>query len=100
MHVFTATNSAVQTQADKSVTGASAVQLVTATPSVVAKQKIIVQSKAANTDKIRVGDSNVTTTRGIELAPGDSVTFDGLQDPSLLYAIVLSGTQTVIVAWW
>lgn len=98
--MFTASNNAPKTQADVSVTGASAVQLVTATPSVLAKQKIIVQSIAANTNKVRVGDSNVTTTRGIELSPGDSVTFDGIQDPSKLWAIVIGGTQSLVVSWW
>ena len=100
MWTFTASNNAPQTQADVAVTGASAVKLVSATPSVVAKQKIVVQSKASNTDKVRVGDSAVTTTRGVELSPGDSITYDGLQDPSKLYAIVISGTQTIIVSWW
>jgi len=99
-YAFTASNSAPQTQADKSVSGSSAVQLVSSTPSVLARQKIVVQALAANTDKVRVGDANVTTTRGIELAAGDSVTFDGVQDPSKLYAIPISGTQTVVVCWW
>ena len=100
MFVFTASNTVPTTQADVSLTGASAAKLVAATPSIKPKQKIVVQAIAANTDKVRVGDSNVATTRGIELAPGDSVTFDGVDDPSKLFGIVYSGTQKVAVCWW
>ena len=60
---------AIGTIAD--VTAAAAATQITATST--ACRSVCVRSLAANSAAIRVGDSNVTASRGIELSPGDAV---------------------------
>lgn len=56
------------------------------------KHAIIQNLEAAGGNNVRVGDSNVTTTRGIRLAPGESVT---LETTAAIHAIAEAGTPSV-----
>ena len=65
-------------QGSKDVTTAGTrEQLITVATSV---RTVIIQSKRANTDNIFVGDSNISSTTGISIAPGDSISFDPPKD--------------------
>jgi hypothetical protein len=75
-------------------TTAAALAASTAPPARFAMQGIIVQSIAANTQKVYVGGSGVTATTGIELAAGGSVTLP-VFDPRDIYVISASGSQEV-----
>jgi hypothetical protein len=99
MKVHTADNTAPQQATEYTVATGTATAVATS-PTVKAKQKLVVQSLAANTVKVYVGGTGVATTTGIELAPGDSVTFDGIEDPSRIFAIAGSGGQKLHIVWW
>ena len=63
-----------------------------------AKQGIIVQSIAANTSKIYVGDSTVSATSGVELAAGDSV-FIPIGDVAKIFGFT-AGTGQILTGLW
>ena len=62
----------VTTQADSTSVGTTATSLVAINT---ARRSVIVQNLDA-TNNARVGDTNITTTRGVRLAPGESVTLE------------------------
>lgn len=62
----------VTTQADSTGVGTTATSLVASNT---ARRSVIVQNLDA-TNNARVGDTNITTTRGVRLAPGESVTLE------------------------
>ena len=63
----------ITTTADVTVTGAATgVQVVAANAN---RRKLIIQNVHAS-ENVRVGDSNITSTRGIRLVPGASITLD------------------------
>ncbi len=57
---------------------------------------IMVQAPSSNTASVFVGDSNVTTSNGLEIEPGKGITLP-IQDESSVYGIVASGTQNLRV---
>ena len=64
--------SSIGTLADVTA-AASATQLIAASTACLS---VMVRSLAANTGKIRVGDSNITASRGVEISAGDAVILD------------------------
>jgi hypothetical protein len=60
---------AIATLADVTAAAAATRLIVGSTPCT----SVVVRSLAANTGKIRVGDANVTASRGAELSAGDSI---------------------------
>lgn len=62
----------ITTIADQTGVGTSATSLVAANTG---RTSVIIQNIGA-TNQARVGDTNITTTRGVRLAPGESVTFE------------------------
>jgi len=57
-----------------------------------------VKAPATNSAAIYIGGSNVTTSNGFIMSAGDTQYFPG-GDPSVMYAIVVSGTQTLCVLY-
>lgn len=79
----------------------SATQLVASSPSVLAKQCVVVQAASTNAKSIYVGGPNVASTgtpRGLELQPGQSIPFQ-VQDPSTIYAAATVIGDKVNVGW-
>lgn len=68
----------------------------TALASGAAVKGVRVQADYANTTNVRVGDSNISTTRGIQLAPGD-VIFIETANASNIYQIAESGSPKINV---
>lgn len=62
----------ITTIADQTAIGTTATSLAAANTG---RTSIIIQNIGA-TNQARVGDTNITTTRGVRLAPGESVTFE------------------------
>lgn len=86
------------TIADVTAPNGSAAALVATTPANPAFYGVTIKALAANTLKVRVGDSAITATRGIELSAGDSVTFPE-SDPSRLFVWGIGAAQVVCVSW-
>lgn len=89
-------NVAVSVPASNSVTTIARNE-VTAAEEVAAfnasRTKVIVQADPANDQNIVVGDSNITTTRGIVLQPGETIAFE---TQGAIYAMeVVAGTNYV-----
>ena len=70
----------------------SAQQMASAT----AVQGVLVQADTTNTTNLRIGDSNATTSRGIQLAPGDSLFFL-VSNSNVLYYVAESGSPKLNV---
>jgi len=68
----------LNTIADVTVTTAGT--RVQVTSSFIQATTVVIQAKRANTGKIYVGDSSVSSTRGLQLEPGESVSIS--IDPS------------------
>lgn len=64
--------SAIGTLADVTAAAAPTQIVVASTPC----KSVIVESLAANTGTIRIGDSNVSATRGVEMSKGDAAVID------------------------
>ena len=63
------------------------------------RKTILIRSNKANSNKMRIGDINITATRGIELNPGDTIT---LETTAAVYAknladVVTSGAQNLSI---
>lgn len=65
----------------------------TATPCL----QVMVQALGGNTTYVRVGDSAITTSRGAQLGPGQSITF-GVADAKDIYIIAQTGSPQVAIA--
>lgn len=80
----------------------SAATVVASAPSQVRGSRspfgVVVKAHDGNSAKVYLGPSDVTTSTGLELGAGQSLSIP-LDDPSKLYAISASGTQTVSVLW-
>lgn len=87
-----------QTIADVTAPNGSSVKLVAATPAVPATQGVMIRALAANTSTVRIGDVNVSATRGLELSAGDSVCYP-CRDPSKIYVWGLAASQVLSVSW-
>jgi len=74
----------------KSSIGGTAVQLTSST--VDCRRGILVKAAGANTAKIYVGESGVTSSTGFELAAGEQVVLPVLT-PSEVYVVGASGSQ-------
>ena len=79
-------SASISTPAQVSVSTAAAL------PTTTVVNYVDVQADIANTANVRIGDGNVTTTRGTQLAPGDSKRFY-VPNSNLLTAVSESGTQ-------
>lgn len=78
--------------------GGAATPIVASTPTVGARQGIIIQALAANTAKVYIGPSGVDATTGLELAAGDSVSVPCF-DPSTIFAVGSAAGQKLHVSW-
>lgn len=83
-----AASTTLTTTADASCT-TTAGQKVAANAS---RRAVILAAAPANTDNIKVGDSNVGAARGITLQPGQAITLD---TTAAIHARAASGTQTL-----
>ena len=80
-----------------SVTG-SATTLLAALPPGSARAGLMLRSLSTNTQSVFIGPATVTVTTGMELKPGETMSFLPGESPvNLLQAISASGTQVVIV---
>lgn len=70
------TNNNMATGGDATA-GAAAVQIVAATAT---NRRIHIKALASNTQNVRIGDSNITITRGIQLQPGEGITLEHSQN--------------------
>lgn len=59
--------------------------------SAVAASGVLLQADATNSTNLRIGDANTSTTRGIQLSPGDAI-FLPVTNASLLYVVAESGS--------
>lgn len=75
------------TKASKVAIATEAVQISTTNEYVLA---VTIQAKKANTGKIYVGDSSVSSTRCQQLEPGESVTIAGQEFPAGLDEVNLA----------
>ena len=86
-------NAAVQV----SVTGAAAT-LLAALPPGSARVGLMLRSLSTNTQSVFIGPATVTVTTGMELKPGETISFlPGEVPVNLVQGISTSGTQVVIV---
>lgn len=80
-----------------SVTGV-ATTLLAALPPGTARAGLTLRSLTTNTQSVFVGASGVTLVTGMELKPGETMSFLGGEGPvNLVQAIATSGTQVIIV---
>lgn len=80
-----------ETDGNQAIGSGTSVQLTSST--VDCRKGVLVKANGANTDKIYVGESGVTTTTGFELAATEQVVLPVLT-ASEVYAISASGTQS------
>lgn len=81
------------TLADLTATGtAQSITGGTSTPCL----QVMVQALGGNTTYVRVGDSAITTSRGAQLGPGQSIAL-GVSDAKDVYAIAQSGSPAVAI---
>ncbi len=59
---------------------------------------VIFKALAGNGQTIFLGDSTVTTSTGFPLAAGDTVSLN-VDDPSKVWAVATSGTQTLCLIY-
>lgn len=59
---------------------------------------IVIKSVAANGAIVYIGHVGVTTSNGFPLDPGSSISVP-VDDPSKIYAVAASGTQTVAILY-
>lgn len=59
---------------------------------------VIVKALSTNTVSVYLGGSGVTTSNGLELAPGQSMTIP-VTDPALIYCIAGSSSQKLRIGW-
>lgn len=83
------------TSGQVSVTGSAAI-LVAAPSSGTGRcsSGIVLYALAANTQNVFVGPSGVTSSTGYAIEPGKALSLD-VDDPSRIYAVSASGTQTI-----
>ena len=96
--VSTALTAKLQVGTQVSVGNGSATQLQATSPTILAKQGVLVQALSTNTVSIWVGGSDVTNTKGIELAAGQSIMVP-TSDPSRLYVYTTTTSQKANYAW-
>lgn len=60
--------------------------------------QVVIKALDSNTTNVRVGDSQITTSRGYPLTPGESVVL-GVSDVSKVYVIAESGSPVVAVLY-
>ena len=81
---------ALSTVADITVTTAAVISAASTT-----RQKCIITALASNDQTLRIGDSNVTATRGTPLAPGETI---AIESGAAIYAVEqVSGTNAVAI---
>ncbi len=87
-----ATPTGLQTTADQTVNSNSSGLIVAANND---RKEVIISNLADNGGKMRIGDSNVSSTRGVELSPGQSIT---LTTTAAIYAYNLGvSSQNVAI---
>lgn len=70
---------ALVTPVAKSVAAAGTREQLTSTPTLA--DQVLIQAKPGNSGNVFVGDSNVSSTRGWTLIPGQFVSFEGPRRP-------------------
>ena len=85
--------SAIGTLADVTAAAAATQLVVASTPC----KGVAVESLAANTGTIRVGDSSVSASRGVEMSKGDAVVLD-VTNVNLVY-VYGNGTDKVSITY-
>lgn len=88
-NVLAAISDSLTSTADVTNIAGSAVQLLAANTG---RRKVHVTALESNDAKLRVGDSAITTTRGLPLAPGLTLT---LETTAAVYAIRESGSSNL-----
>jgi len=79
-------------------TTAAVVVAATTSRSPRAGNGVFVKAPLANTNPVFIGGEGVTTSTGVPLEKGTDMWIP-ISDPSLLYAIVASGTETLALFW-
>ncbi|HVM96592.1 MAG TPA: hypothetical protein VMT89_09395 [Candidatus Acidoferrales bacterium] len=87
---------AIHSIADVTVPTGSAAAITTTNPT--ATLGVTVTALSTNTASVRVGDSSITTTRGVELTAGTSYFF-AVSDPAQIYSISATASQKLAVVW-
>lgn len=89
--VSSATPTAISTAADQTVTTTKG--SIAASNS--SRKEIIIEADLANTNPIIIGDTNITTTRGLRVYPGQTMV---LNTTAQIFALVAAGTEKVFVS--
>ena len=80
-----------------SVTGA-ATQILAALPPGSVRSSLTIRALSTNTQSVFIGPATVTLVTGMELKPGETLSFlPGEAPVNLLQAISTSGTQVIII---
>jgi hypothetical protein len=84
--------------AAKTVPTGTAEAVVSATPTILATQGVVIQALSTNSVSVYVGPSGVTTSNGIELQAGRDITIP-CRDPYDIFVISGSASQAVRILW-
>jgi hypothetical protein len=99
----TPSTASMRDAADVTITAGVATALFAVAPVDTIDRALTIQASPSNTETIRLGGSTVSSSRGIQLAPGQAYLVDMVSNPvdvTTLFAFAVGAGQTVSLAFY